>query len=304
MSTEPSLNTGEVSTLDVPASPPAAHPKVPKVRVECGAITHPGKVRTNNEDQFLVARLAKSMRICKTSLPDGDSTRYSDEEGYLLIVADGMGGAAAGEKASALAVRTVESFVLDTFKWFLHLGKAEETELLKELRQGLERADREVVEKARSHPSLQGMGTTLTMAYSVARDLYIVHAGDSRAYLMREGVLDKVTSDHTLVQMLVDAGQISADEAKHHSRRNVVTNVIGGPERGIYAEIHKAEIADGDVLLLCSDGLTEPVDEARIAGVLTQKTDPEEACKALLDLALENGAPDNVTIVVARYRVE
>ena len=113
-------------------------------------MTHPGKVRANNEDHFLVAKLAKSMRICQSSLPETASTRFSDEEGYLMIVADGMGGAAAGEMASALAVWTVESFVLDTLKWFLHLGSKEESALAAELRQGLERADREVIERART----------------------------------------------------------------------------------------------------------------------------------------------------------
>jgi len=194
--------------------------RLPRVRVDFGALTHPGKVRENNEDHFLIAKLAKSMRIFQTSLPaDGDATRFSDEEGYLLVVADGMGGAAAGERASALAVATVESFILNTVKWFLHLGSQEEHTLLGELRAAVERADRNVVRRAQEEPSLTGMGTTLTMAYSVANDLYVVHAGDSRAYLYREGALEQVTSDHTLVQMLVDGGALTPEAAKHHQLR-------------------------------------------------------------------------------------
>ena len=112
------------------------------------------------------------------------------------------------------------------------------------------------------------MGTTLTMAYSVATDLYIVHAGDSRAYLFRDGELEQLTSDHTLVQTLIDGGVISPEDAKRHDRRHVVTNVIGGPREGVFAEIHKLVLLDGDTLLFCTDGLTEPVDDDAIAEVL------------------------------------
>ena len=140
--------------------------------------------------------------------------------------------------------------------------------LFDELRESLQRADRTLFERARSNPALHGMGTTLTMAYSVASDLYIVHAGDSRAYLFRDGQLEQVTADHTIVQALVNAGMISAEEARHHHRRHVVTNVLGGPSEGVYAEIHKLEIRDGDILVFCTDGLTEPVPDADIAEVL------------------------------------
>jgi serine/threonine protein phosphatase PrpC len=148
------------------------------------------------------------------------------------------------------------------------------------------------------------MGTTLTMSYSVGHDLYIVHAGDSRAYLFREGNLEQITSDHTLVQLLVSGGVLSPEDAKTHARRNVVTNVIGGPSAGVHAEIHKVRLNDGDVLLLCSDGLTEPVSDEMIAETLDRTSDPEIAAAQLVALALEKGGPDNVTAVVARYSIE
>jgi protein phosphatase len=274
-----------------------------RVRVEFGGLTHPGKVRENNEDHFLVARLAKSMQVFRSSLPGDGKTQFSDEEGYLMVVADGMGGAAAGERASALAVRTVEEFVLNAFKWFLHLGAREEHALLTELREGLERADRNVFQRAQADPKLVGMGTTLTMAYSVAADLFIVHAGDSRAYLFRDGELQQLTTDHTLVQIMIAGGVISPEDAKNHVRRNVITNVIGGPQEGVHAEIHKVAVRDGDTLLLCTDGLSEPVEGPVIAEVLDRYHDPEAACRRLLELALERGGPDNVTAVVARYQM-
>ena len=250
----------------------------PRVGIKFGALTDTGKVRGNNEDHFLIARLAKSMQVCKTSLPGERKTQFSEEEGYLIVVADGMGGAAAGERASALAVESVESFVLNTVKWFLHLRGHDENALVAELRDSLERADRTVIERARDNPALHGMGTTLTMAYSVATDLYIVHAGDSRAYLFRDGELKQLTSDHTLVQALIDGGEISPEDAKRHKLRNVVTNVIGGPREGVVAEIHKLILLDGDTLLYCTDGLTNPVNDAAIAEVLEHDPDPEEAC--------------------------
>lgn len=296
-----SVLTLEDATADYPIM---ADSRPSRVAIHFGAQTHPGKVRGNNEDHFLIARLAKTMQVYKTSLPGDGKTQVSEEEGHLIVVADGMGGAAAGERASALAVESVESFVQNTLQWFLHLGGRDEHVLLSELRESLERADRTLIESARSNPALQGMGTTLTMAYCVGSELFIVHAGDSRAYLFREGELDQLTNDHTLVQALVDDGAISSEQARRHARRHVVTNVIGGPRPGVFVEIHKLVARDGDLLLFCSDGLTEPVDDATIAEVLRDQTDPQACCNRLVDLALRGGGPDNVTAIVARYQVQ
>ena len=276
--------------------------RIETVWAEFGSATHPGKVRENNEDQFLVARLTKAMTVLTSSLPGHEDSRRSQDVGYLMLVADGMGGAAAGEEASALAVATVEDFVLNTLKWFLRLGGSEGHSLLAELREALERADRTVIEHAEADPRLRGMGTTLTMGYSVGPDLFIVHAGDTRAYLFHDGELEQLTNDHTLVQLLVDNGAISPEQAKHHQRRNVVTNVVGGPSEGVNVEVHKLRLHDGDVILLCSDGLTEPVGDKAIAETLGASLDPHAACARLIERALEAGAPDNVTAVVARYR--
>jgi protein phosphatase len=288
------------TTLDLET---AGKPSTGRIRILCAGATHPGRVRSNNEDHHLIARLAKSMHVCQSSLPDDGQTQFSDEEGYLLVVADGMGGAAAGERASALAVENIERFVLDTFKWFLHLGPKEEHALYAELREALERADRAVFAEANEKPRLRGMGTTLTMAYTVAADLFLVHAGDSRAYLFRDGELHQLTTDHTLVQALVEGGAISSEAAKKHKMRNVVTNVIGGPTEGVHAEIHKLCVQDGDVFLLCSDGLTEPVPGPEIAETLAAHPDPDDACQRLIAQALDHGGPDNITAIVARCEV-
>ena len=303
MSEAQQIHQGEATEFDTidHVDPASSHSRV---AITCGSLTHPGKVRSNNEDHFLVARLAKSMHICQSSMRNSGETQFSDEDGYLMVVADGMGGAAAGERASALAVESVEAFALNTLMWFVHQETADESLLLGELRKSLEQADRLVMQEAEANARFYGMGTTLTMTYSVGRDLYIVHAGDSRAYLFRDGHLEQVTSDHTLVQLLVSGGVISAEDAKTHARRNIVTNVIGGPNEGVHAEIHKVRLEDGDVLLLCSDGLTEPVEDALIAETLAKTSDPEAAAQQLIALALDRGGPDNVTAIVARYSIE
>lgn len=279
---------------------PAIHP--PPDRLICAGLSHPGRVRQNNEDHFLIARLAKSMKVLQTNLAHAGATRFSDEDGYLLVVADGMGGAAAGERASALAVHSIEQFALNTLKWFFHLGGKGESVLLDELRQSVEAADRSVCDAAEANYEFAGMGTTLTVAYCVGADLYVVHAGDSRAYLLRAGHLEQVTCDHTLVQLLVENGIITPEAAKTHARRNVVTNVVGGPQAGVHSEIHKIRLRDGDLLLLCSDGLTEVLDDAAIAATLNLAEEPYLLANRLVHRALEGGAPDNVTVVVARYR--
>ena len=284
--------------------PMQAARRTSRVSVTVGARTDAGKVRARNEDQFLIAKLAKSMRICGSSLPEPQLTRFSDEEGYLMIVADGMGGVAGGEEASAMAVRSVESFVLDAIKWFLHRDGSEQNVLVSELKQALERADRSVVEQAEADPKLYGMGTTLTMAYSVGTDLFVAHAGDSRAYLLRRGKLERITSDHTLVQTLVDCGAISPEDAREHPRRHIVTNVLGGPSRGVDVEIKRREIIDGDLLLLCTDGLTEALDEPEIARLLGRSLDPEASAYELVDAALNRDAKDNVTVVLAKYELK
>ena len=163
------------------------------------------------------------------------------------------------------------------------------------------RADRVVSELARMDSRLIGMGTTLTASLSVGTDLFIVHAGDSRAYLFRDGELEQLTTDHTYVHLLVQGGFLTPEAARHHRRRNVVTNIIGGPNQGVEAEVRKLQLQDDDVVLLCSDGLTEPVNDHAIAGVLGRYTSVDDAVRRLVDLALEGGGPDNITAVLAAF---
>jgi len=268
--------------------------------VHCFGSTDPGRVRTTNQDQFLIAELTKAMRIWQTSLAE-PSARYGEERAHVFIVADGMGGHAAGEQASALVVAAVERFALNTLKWFLHSGRADTERILSEFRSALADADAQILHEAAEHPKLAGMGTTVTMAYHIDRQLCVAHVGDSRAYLYRGGELQQITHDHTVTAEMVRRGQLRPEDVIHHRLRHVITNVVGGPEAGVYVEAHALELRPGDRLLLCSDGLTEMLAHDTIATTLQAQADPESACSSLLAQANESGGRDNVTVVVVDF---
>jgi protein phosphatase len=298
MSTEQPRPAAQASTI-VPPAPGAGSARV---RVEIAARTEVGKVRPNNEDQYLVARLVKVLEVLATSLPDDPRPALPDPEGYLMLVADGIGGSAGGERASALAVEAAKTHVLRTAKWFFRLDDPDEEVRIRRLRETLEELDRRIIAEAEADPSLHGMGTTLTTASSIGAEAFIVHVGDSRAYLFRQGRLKQVTQDHTFAQFLLETGYLRPEEVRTHRARHVLTNALGG-HRGVRAEMHKLHLADGDRLLLCTDGLTDLVEDEAIAEILRLRPRAEEACGALVDVALERGGKDNVTVVVAAYAI-
>jgi protein phosphatase len=212
-----------------------------------------------------------------------------------------MGGHQAGETASALAVVVIEQFTLNTLKWFFASNGPEAQRVLSQFQKALRDADQRIVDKAAERPELTGMGTTLTVAYFIGQDLCIVHVGDSRAYVWREGELHQLTRDHTLMEELVRKGQLRPDEVAGHRLRHVITNVVGGPEAGVEVEAHALQVEEGDRLLLCSDGLTEMVPHEAIAATLMAEPDPEAACAKLLAQANDAGGRDNITAVVVRF---
>jgi PPM family protein phosphatase len=188
-------------------------------------------------------------------------------------------------------------------KWFSHPGDPQEKAFLDQIRAGLEWLDRTVIDEGQADRSRAGMGTTLTSALSIGADLLVIHVGDSRAYLFHEGRLEQLTRDHTVAQLLVDGGLLRPEEVRSHRGRHVITNVLGGPERGVCGEVHKLRLTDGDRLLLCSDGLSGPVGDEEIAELLGLHRDPEDACRALIDAALDHGGRDYVTVALADYTI-
>jgi PPM family protein phosphatase len=277
--------------IDTPAAP---------LTVTAFGITDPGKKRPSNEDHFLIAELTKAMRIWQTSLPE-PTVKVGDEHAHLFLVADGMGGHRAGERASALAVLAIEHFTLNTFKWFRGQSSAEGRRVLAEFESALSQADTWILEEAADHPELRGMGTTVTMAFHLGSQLCVVHVGDSRAYLCRDGVLHQLTEDHTLMADMVRNGTLRPEEVAGHRLRHVITNVVGGPGPGVRVEAHAREVQAGDRLLLSSDGLTEMLSHDAISATLGAEPTPEGAARALLAQANEAGGHDNITVVLVQF---
>ncbi len=263
-------------------------------------LTDRGQVRPTNEDQFLIATLLKALQVERTSLPQSKLQRSSDRS-YLFVVADGMGGHSGGEQASSLAVDSVETFILEAFKWFAQCHGPEQDQVLADFQKALGHANARVLAEAAQHPELHGMGTTLTLAYSLNDVLFVAHVGDSRCYLRRGGALYRLTRDHTLVEELVRRGALSAQEAAQHHWRHVVTNAVGGDSVQVQVEVHRLQLKADDTVLLCSDGLTEMVAEAEINQVLQTEDDPEQACRQLLNRANQAGGKDNITVIVAQF---
>jgi protein phosphatase len=303
MSKSGELDTGEYMALvdQSQALPPAGLSAA--VRVDLGSMTHPGKVRPNNEDHFLAVRFGRSLETLRTNLAEGLVPATFAEVGYGFVVADGMGGAAAGEVASSLAISVGLNLALNSPKWNLHITPDEIRENMEKWRHRFRQIDFILTERAEADPKLAGMGTTLTVACSVGKDLVIYHVGDSRAYLFRNNRLIRLTRDHTLAQDMADAGMIAPQEVEHHRLRHALTRVVGRSGGAVEAELQHLRLSDGDRLLVCTDGLTEMVPDADIAGVLAQVEGSEDACRVLLRRALDAGGNDNITVVLARYSI-
>jgi protein phosphatase len=273
------------------------------IRVDVSALSHTGHHRANNEDHYLVARLGRTLQTVSTSLPPGDLPELNEEVNHVMIVADGMGGHRAGEIASRMAITTLISLALDTPDWILRMDDAHAREIEQRSRSRVQEVDAMLVESGQRDPSLAGMGTTLTAARSLGRDLVITHVGDSRAYLLRGGRLLRLTRDHTFAQLLVDAGQLAPGDVCNSSHRHVLTNALGGSAADVQVDTDRVQLEDDDRLLLCSDGLTDLLDDQSIANVLLETTQSSEACERLVQRALDAGGRDNVTVIVAAYQI-
>ena len=271
------------------------------VQVDSAGCSNRGRVREDNQDHFYLARLGRFSQTLATSLPEGALPERLEQAGYVAVVADGMGGAAGGEVASRTAIIVFFHLLFDTPDWVLQVDEESARKIQERVASRYRSLDALLAERARVEPSLHGMGTTMTMAYSLGLDLFLAHVGDSRAYLHRGGALRQLTRDHTHVQQLVEGGILSREEAATHRLRNVLTNVLGGNVPLTDVDVHRVQLAGGDTVLLCSDGLYDVVKDEEIAAVLARNVAAAGACAALVDLALERGAPDNVTAVVTRY---
>jgi serine/threonine protein phosphatase PrpC len=253
--------------------------------VDAFGLSDRGRVRPSNEDRFLILEVPRTLD--------------SNPPGHIFLVADGMGGHPGGEVASSLAVQAVEEFVLKSSS-LPSLQADEEENILKDLEETFFHANARISEETVKHQELRRMGTTLTMAFVADWTLFVAHAGHSRCYLFTKGEFRQLTQDHTFAAELVRLGVVSAKAVAHHLYRHVVSNVLGGDNQSVQVELHKFDLHTDDVLLLCSDGLTEMVSDDRIAAILRAERDPRRACEQLVAEANEQGGSKNVTVVVAR----
>jgi serine/threonine protein phosphatase PrpC len=272
------------------------------IQVDVRALSHTGHRRANNEDHFLVARLGRSLDTLTTSLSVGDVPEHTEEVNYVMVVADGMGGHAAGEVASRMAISTLIRLALELPDWILRVDEGYAREIAKRSRTRVRKVGALLVERGQRDPALKGMGTTLTAARSLGRDLMITHVGDSRAYLLRGRQLHHLTRDHTYAQLLVDIGELAPGDVAGSRHRHVLTNALGGSTEDVQVDTDRVRLEDGDRVLLCSDGLTDLVDDEMITRILLEATDSSEACERLVQQALDSGGRDNVTVIVAAFR--
>jgi protein phosphatase len=269
------------------------------LQVRAFGLTDRGRVRPANEDQFLIAALTTALQVQQTSLSES-AVRFAADRGHLLLIADGMGGHRGGEQASTLAVNSIEGFVLDSLKSCLERRDEKAQCVLAELQAAIRQTDATIRREGTLHPELWGMGTTVTLACIFDRELYIVHVGDSRCYLFRDGELRQLTRDHTLLQELVKEGVIRQQDVGHHRLRHVITNVVGGTQPDVHPEVHKIPLEPHDLLLLCSDGLTDMLPDPDMASILQDEPDLERAARRLVARANERGGRDNITVILAR----
>jgi protein phosphatase len=271
--------------------------------VDVAALSHAGKVRPNNEDSFLVTRFGRSMRTLLTNLPSHEAPNDHAEIGYAMMVADGMGGAVGGEIASRTAISTLAELAIETPDWILRLNEARGKRVLGRMEDRFNRLKDVLEKRIEKDPDLSGMGTTLTLAVSLGSDLIVSHVGDSRAYLFTCGQLVRLTKDQTMAQLLAEVGVIRQEDIDKHHARHVLTSAIGTSGNEMEVELHHLRIADEDQLLICSDGLTEMVSDEDIATVLRKGQRAADTCQELLTMALDTGGRDNVTVIVAHYKI-
>jgi protein phosphatase len=263
-------------------------------RVDAYGLSHAGKVRTVNEDHFAIMTLQKAVQLRATNLQDTTLLdRLRKPQVDIYVVADGVGGRVGGKIASGIAVKAVVEYLAEAVGCVQDFDVDRENAFLENLSQAVERGHHRLKEMFQTQG---GPATTLTMVTVVWPRAYVIHVGDSRGYYLRRGSLKQFTRDQTMGDYLVDIGAVTQQHAEKAGLYNVLASAVGGdfvPNVGV------VDLADGDALLLCTDGLTKHVSDERIAEILGSQT-AEAAVHSLIDAALDGGGTDNVTVVVAK----
>lgn len=265
-------------------------------------LTHAGRVRAENQDHFLLCTVHPQVVIHGTSLPEPDGLPLRGQRlATIMLVADGVGGSAAGSRASRLATEAVTRFVSSTLRCYHTVGTSSEKEFMDALRSAANEAHDTVRAEAMTELAGRQMATTLSLGIVVWPWLYVLQVGDSRCYVYEDGVLRQVTRDQTVAQNLVDQGVLPPEQAKASPLKHVLASAIGASEA--QPEVTRVNVRQrGLVILVCTDGLTKHVSDEEIAARFATMESAEQVSHELLELALERGGTDNITLVVGRAR--
>jgi protein phosphatase len=266
------------------------------VRVDVAGLTNVGKKRSMNEDHYVIASFAKSLHLLDTSLEDRSVfERLHKPPAHLLVVADGVGGKDGGEIASSMTVETIAEYLGGIVGCYNRFDVDGEHEFLDHLSSAVEQSHVKLQEE---FPSGRSAASTVTMAAVIWPRAYLVHVGDTRAYYLRRGNMRQITQDQTVGDFMVDIGALTEADARKRGLFNVLSSAVGSD---LTPAVGLIDLEPGDVLLLCSDGLTKHVSDERISELLGTSPTAEAACQALVDAAMEGGGSDNITVVAARF---
>jgi len=263
-------------------------------------LTHVGRVRTENQDHFLLATVHPQVVLHGTSLPNTQSLLLPGQRlATVLLVADGVGGSAAGSDASRLATEAIMRYVSSTLRCYHTIGTDDDHEFMDAMRAAAIEAHEAVRAEAQHRDYTREMATTLSLGIVVYPWLYVLQVGDSRCYLYADGALSQLTRDQTVAQDLIDRGVLTPERAQASPLNHVLSSAIGASEA--MPVVTRVNVEQrGSVILVCSDGLTKHVSDAEIANVFAELTSSEQACRTLLEMVLARGGTDNVTLVVGR----
>jgi protein phosphatase len=276
---------------------PARKPRDEEIDVH--GLTHPGSVRSENQDHFLISALKKQMVIRLTSLPEIDSLTADPERlAFLMMVADGVGGGVKGEEASRLALEAITQYVAHSMRCYYASGGRNDREFHDALKEAALECHGELRRLGENDPERRGMATTLTLYLGVWPRAYLLQVGDSRCYVLQDGNLRQITRDQTMAQELIDLGVIAPGDAAESKLAHTLSSSIGG--RQTAPAVTRLDVTWGNVALLCSDGLTNHVSDERIRERLSTMTSAKQVCEDLLQEALDGGGTDNITLIVAR----
>jgi protein phosphatase len=282
------------------SAPPAAPDRKPRDdEIDIYGLTHPGKVRNDNQDNFLVCALRREMVVQLTSLAEPDHLMEGSKRvALLMMVADGVGGGTRGAEASRIALEGVSRYVSHCMRSYYAVGSGDDQEFFQALQEGAAQCHADLVRRGEDDPDYRGMATTLTLYLGHWPRAYLLQVGDSRCYLLRGKELTQISRDQTMAQELIDLGVLTRADATGTRFEHTLSSSIGGRQT---APVVTSFGLDWDtVVLLCSDGLTRHVPDDRIRERLMAMTSARQVCEDLVQDALEGGGSDNITVVVRR----